>query len=103
MSLLAEYEAWRDSRADLSAEGDSDGWAESDDAGCDLARRFAEAYTEALRAASDVVGYACDADLAAAVRHMAYRLGLDTESSSSRQHWIDTGRYLQVGEAIEAS
>ena len=27
---------------------------------------------------------------------------LDTESSASRQHYIDTGRYLRPGEAIEA-
>jgi hypothetical protein len=27
---------------------------------------------------------------------------LDMESSASRQHWIDTGRYLARGEAIEA-
>jgi hypothetical protein len=26
----------------------------------------------------------------------------DTESSASRQHYIDTGRYLKVGEAQEA-
>lgn len=26
---------------------------------------------------------------------------LDTESSASRQHWIETGRYLRKGEAID--
>lgn len=26
---------------------------------------------------------------------------LDTASSASRQHWIDTGRYLRKGEALE--
>lgn len=27
---------------------------------------------------------------------------IDTESSASRQHYIDTGRYLRKGEAIES-
>lgn len=26
---------------------------------------------------------------------------LDTESSASRQHWIDTGHYLRKGEALD--
>jgi hypothetical protein len=29
--------------------------------------------------------------------------GLDTQSSASRQHWIDTGRYLTHEETEEAS
>lgn len=33
---------------------------------------------------------------------MGGQVGLDTTSSASRQHYIDTGRYLRVGEADEA-
>lgn len=32
---------------------------------------------------------------------VAYVIERDTESSASRQHYIDTGRYLRPGEAIE--
>ncbi len=31
-----------------------------------------------------------------------YGVNLDMESSASRQHYIDTGRYLRKGEAIQA-
>lgn len=44
--VLAEFDAWREDRADLSANDgpgtDPDDWAASDDAGCDLASRMAE-------------------------------------------------------------
>lgn len=41
--LLAEYDDWRQERADLSADPatDSDDWHASDDTGCDLAARLA--------------------------------------------------------------
>lgn len=44
--ILAEVAEWADERADLSdaedrGEADSDDWHASDDAGCDLASRFA--------------------------------------------------------------
>lgn len=44
-ALLAEFDAWREDRADLSAAEDDGGadWSESDDQGCDLAQRLAEA------------------------------------------------------------
>lgn len=81
--LLHEYDTWRDERADLSAaEGglpftdgpDPDEWHASDDKGCDLADRLAGA-------------------LAAVT--------LDTASSASRQHRIDTGAYLTHADLAE--
>jgi len=35
-------------------------------------------------------------------RITAVRVTRDTESSASRQHWVDTGRYLNPGEAIQS-
>lgn len=47
-ALLSDYDAWRDERADLSATEEhggpgGDAWADSDDTGCDLASRLADA------------------------------------------------------------
>lgn len=44
-ALLAEFDGWREERADLSAEeenGRIPEWADSDDKGCDLASRMAD-------------------------------------------------------------
>jgi hypothetical protein len=117
MTLLDRYEDWRQRRSALAEPGefveDADALEDSDDAGIELLREFASAYEGALRAASNVIASWDQGDLAAAVRdlervamllrariHVLQQVAmLDTTSSVSRQHYIDTGRYLQEGES----
>jgi hypothetical protein len=86
VALLAEYAAWTDERtqiseADCHAGGvSSSTWQASDDGAFDLLARFASAVAaEFPTAAPDV----------------------DTASSVSRQHFIDTGRYLTHAEVAD--
>jgi hypothetical protein len=74
--LLDEFEGWREERTELCEdEGlgygvSSSAWQASDDAAFDLLERMAEALWQTA--------------------------GYDTASSASRQHHIDTGKYLRV-------
>lgn len=69
--LIAEYDTWRDERADLSAteEPSSSAWADSDDTGCDLASRLADA----LRSTAGV----------AATLHAALNVALNAPGDSA--------------------
>lgn len=68
LALLREYDAWREERAELSAQESSgnfpssDAWHGSDDDGCALAARLADALREATapqaKAAADAEWYA---------------------------------------------
>lgn len=103
MTLLdryADYEARRAVQSGLEelGEADADDWYALDDEGVELAGEFAAAYEGAVRAASTVVNAWESGDLAGAVNGLQQVLMIDTMSSASCQHYIDTGRYLQEGE-----
>jgi hypothetical protein len=86
VALLAEYAAWTDERAQITEDEYNGGgappraWEASDDGAFDMLARFASAVAaEFPTAAPDV----------------------DTASSVSRQHFIDTGRYLTHAEVAD--
>lgn len=61
---------------------------------------------ETIRRNARLVEVRCDTNIRGGVSEWAIpmggQVGLDTTSSASRQHRIDTGRYLRHGEAYEA-
>ena len=103
MTLLDRYDQWSEKREAIWNE-EAEGWDEyssddmylSDDEGVELLEQFKPAYEGLLKAVSDVL--ATDG-LPENIRDLQQVSMLDTTSSASRQHYIDTGRYLQEGEA----
>ena len=105
MTLLDRYEEWDTTRTaiweaeevgfeDSEYTSDDMGW--SDDEGVDLLREFQSAYEGLLKAASQVF---VNLGQGGSFRNLLQVAMLDTTSSASRQHYIDTGRFLQEGES----
>lgn len=110
MTLLDRYGQWSEKRQAIWTE-EAEGWDEydqddlgySDDEGVDLLGEFASAYEGLLRATSGVIASwrsGAPSGWAASIKELEQVAMLDSASSASRQHYIDTGRYLQEGEAL---